>query len=110
MKIRYFTSIFGLLTLLVVLIFYKNVFVATLLLLILAIIGLVFWNSRRTLFIFIFGAILGAAAEVAAVKVGVWEYAVTSFFDIPFWLILVWGNAAAFVYNKAREFKEGKLK
>lgn len=105
-----FNVAFALATFIVVLLFYKNILLTTILLLIIAIIGLIKWKSRRTLMIFIWTGIFGAIAEIIAIKIGIWNYEITNFYNIPFWLIIVWGNAGAFLYHIAKEIRERRLK
>jgi hypothetical protein len=101
-----FNSIFAILTLMIPILFYKNVVLATTLLLIVAVIGLSKWKSKLTLAIFVFGAIFGGVAEILAIYFGIWSYAVTNLWNIPSWLLIVWGNAAAFIYQTAVEFRK----
>ncbi len=101
---------FGLATFIVVLLFYKNILLTTGVLAVIAIIGLVKWKSLRTLKIFIFVGIFGTLAEIVAIKIGIWDYSITKFLDVPLWLFLVWGNAGAFIHQISKEIKERKLK
>ena len=61
---------------------------------------------QKNLFIFIFGAIFGAVAEIIAINYDVWSYSYTNFVNIPLWLFLIWGNASAFIYQTAIEFEK----
>ncbi len=96
-----FNCIFAVLTLSITILFYRKVLLATILLLALAFIALIKWKSKLTLLVFIFGAIFGTMAEMVAIKFGVWNYSVTSIFNVPYWLFVVWGNAAIFIYHLA---------
>ena len=89
-----------------VVLFYKNILLTTIILAILSIIALIKWKSYRTLLIFIIGGIWGPLSEIIAIKMGVWAYSESSILNIPLWLILVWGDAAAFLYQTARELKK----
>ena len=100
-----FNLIFGVLTLLIIIIFYKNILLTTILVGFLAIFGLIKWRSKITLYIFIFGALFGSLTEMIAISQGIWGYTFTNFLNIPLWLIIVWGNAAAFIYQTAIEFE-----
>jgi hypothetical protein len=84
--------------------FYKNILLTTILLSILGIVGLLKWKSWVTFIIFIFGALWGPISESIAIKYGVWEYALPSFFNVPAWLFILWGIAAVFLYQTALEF------
>ncbi len=105
-----FNLIFALATFFSVKIFYKNILLTTTLLIVIAIIGLIKWESLRTLKIFFLAGVFGTLAEIVAIKNGIWNYEITSFLDIPLWLFMVWGNAGAFIYQTAKEIKERKLK
>ena len=100
---------FALATFFSVLLLYKNISLTTIILAAIAIIGLIRWKSKRTLIIFIFAGIFGTIAEIVAIKIGIWNYKITSFLSIPLWLFIVWGNAGAFIYQIAKEIKERKL-
>jgi len=101
-----FNCIFAALALLITIFFYKNNFLATILLLIVSIISLLKWKSWATLIIFLFGALWGPICENIAIKYGVWEYAFPNFFNVPIWLFVLWGMAAAFLYQTALEFRK----
>jgi hypothetical protein len=105
-----FNAVFALLTISIVIIFYKNIMITSVLLLILTIIGLLKWKSKLTIIIFIFGAIGGSISEMIAINYGVWNYSIINFLNIPFWLILVWGNATAFIYQTSLEIKRLGIK
>lgn len=109
-KNLFFNIGFALATILIVVIFYKSILLTTALILAVAIIGLIKWKSRRTLYIFLIVSIFGALAEMACIYFGVWEYSFTDFFNIPTWLFIVWGNAAVFIYQLSLEIKERRLK
>jgi len=100
-----FNVVFALLTVLFPIIFYRNIIMATILVGFVGIIGLAKWKSRITLLIFLFGAIWGSFAEMIAISYNVWSYSFTNFLNIPLWLFIVWGNAAAFIYQTAIEFE-----
>lgn len=104
-----FNLMFAILTLLIPILFYRKILLTTALLFILTTISLVKWKSNLTLMIFIFGAIGGGLAEMIAIYFGLWGYSITNFYNVPFWLFIVWGNAAAFLYQTAIEFKKLKF-
>jgi len=101
----FFNIIFAVITLLIAVFLYEKILPATILLALIALIGLMKWNSKITLIIFIIGAIGGAFAEIYAINNGVWSYSVSNFKNIPVWLFIVWGNAAAFIYRTGIEIK-----
>ena len=68
--------------------------------------GLIKWKSWGTFAIFIFVAIFGPVAEMIAIYFGAWHYANFNFINIPVWLFVLWGDAAAFIYQTALEFRK----
>ena len=105
-----FNLAFAIVTLLIVAFFYKNILLTTILVGIIAITGLIKWKSKRTLIIFIIIGLLGAFAEMYAISKGVWSYAIFDFKNIPTWLFIVWGNAAAFIHQTSIEIKKIGIK
>ena len=105
-----FNGIFAVLSLVIVVIFYKNIALTTLLLSALAIIALLKWRNKNTLIIFIVGGILGTIAEIIGVSYGVWNYFVANFLGVPSWLFVLWGNVAIFIYRLSNEIKKIKMK
>lgn len=108
-KIHHFTYLFAIFNLIVIFLLSDNPPIAAGLLLSIGILGLLVWNSKRTLLIFLFGGIFGAVVEISIIKSGIWTYSTKSFIDVPLWFPILWGNASAFIYQKAIEFKERRL-
>ncbi len=104
-KNNLFNLIFAVLTLIIILFLYKSIMLSTILLLSLSIIALIKWKSKITLLVFIFGAIFGALAEIIAINFGIWSYSTSNFINIPLWLLILWGNAAIFIYHMALGFR-----
>ncbi|MBU0760641.1 MAG: hypothetical protein KJ600_04620 [Nanoarchaeota archaeon] len=100
-----FNALFAVLTMLFAVLFYENIFLTTAVIGVVSLVGLIKWKSKLTLVIFIFSALLGTIGEMIATNYGVWEYSFANFVNIPLWLFLVWGNAGAFIYQTALEFK-----
>ena len=98
-------SMFGILTLTIVILLYKTIFIATIALIILAIINLSIWKSKIMLKLFIFGSLFGTLAEIIAIYFGVWDYALSNLINIPLWLIPLWGCAAMFIYRIGIDFR-----
>jgi hypothetical protein len=94
---------------LVVALFYKNIPLTFSLLLLIAVIGLTKWRSWRTVLIFIWAGIAGTVGEIFFISVGVWEYSITNFFNVPLWLFILWGNTAALIYQIAKKIKEKRM-
>ncbi|MBI4116269.1 hypothetical protein HY449_00830 [Candidatus Pacearchaeota archaeon] len=105
-----FNGIFAILTLLTVIIFYKNILLTTVILSVLAIIALLKWKTAKVFIIFILGGFLGAFAEIIGVNYGAWSYSYASFLGVPAWIFFFWGNAAIFIYRLSNEIKKIKMK
>lgn len=98
-----FNTIFATLTVLFTALFYKNIWLTTIIISIVSVIGLIKWKSWLTFTIFIFGALWGPLCEIISIKFGVWQYAIPNMINIPIWLFFVWGNAAAFLFETGKE-------
>lgn len=85
--------------------FYNNILLATALLSVVSFIGLFKWKSKMTLILFFLVGILGTFAEIIAISYGVWFYPINNFINVPFWLFILWGDAAAFIYQISKEIK-----
>ena len=59
---------------------------------------------------FLIAALLGAAAEIVAVKFGAWQYANSTYFGVPLWLPLLWGSATVFIARLTEMLINPKLK
>jgi len=105
-----FNCLFAFLALLITILFFRNPILATILLSLTSLLGLIKWKSKLTLVIFLFGGLWGPICEMIAIKYGVWEYAKTGFFNIPLWLFILWGMAAAFLYETAKEINKLGIK
>ncbi len=101
-----FNIVFGGLSILIVILTYENILLTTALLIILSIIALIKWRSKITIFVFIAGAIWGPISEMIAIAFGVWQYSFTNIINIPLWLFILWGFAAAAIYQTAIEIKK----
>jgi uncharacterized membrane protein len=89
-----------------VILFYQSTYLASILLLVLTTMSLVFWKSRATSFIFFFGAFCGIVTEVISVHYGLWTYSMVDFARVPLWLFFLWGNASIFIYRMAIVFEK----
>jgi hypothetical protein len=108
--VMWFEIIFFLANVIIVSFLYRNIALTSILLFIITLVGLAKWKSMRTLLIFIFGGIIGTLAEMVAIYFGVWSYSITNILNVPFWLFILWGNAAMFVYQVGKKFREKRLK
>ncbi|MBR9706523.1 hypothetical protein GOV14_05790 [Candidatus Pacearchaeota archaeon] len=100
-----FNAVYAFVSVLFVVLFFKDILLTTILIGVVSVVGFFKWNSRRTVVIWIFGALWGPVCEMIAIYFGAWQYTVYNVINIPFWLFFLWGNAAAFLYQTAREVK-----
>jgi len=98
-----FNISFALFNIAVVVLFYRNIYLTTFLVLFSSVIALVKWRSLISLFVFIFGALFGSFSEVIVISYGAWTYSVTSFLNIHLWLFILWGGTVAFFYQTGKE-------
>jgi hypothetical protein len=103
-----FNIAFSIVAILIVILFYEQILLTAILEGILGIIGLIKWKSKVTLSIFILGGIWGALAEMLVIYTsGAWAYKLPSLLNIiPLWLIFVWANAAAYLYETGKELRK----
>lgn len=66
------------------------------------------WRGNKYLYLYIIVAILGPAAEIAAIKAGAWSYSNPDFLGIPYWLPFIWGEAAIYINSLIVRLKEVK--
>lgn len=55
------------------------------------------WPNKEDHVLYIGGAILGPIAEIIATSVGIWQYTIPTFFNIPLWLPFAWGFATVLI-------------
>jgi hypothetical protein len=102
-----FDCVFAVLALLIIILFYDRIFLATILQILLGVVGLIKWNSKITFRIYLFSGIFGALAESLVITYArAWEYTFPNILNIPIWLFFLWGNAGAFIYEIAKEIKK----
>ena len=89
--------------------FWKEAILLLIILIIIFLIGLYKWKNKETVILFIFCGIFGAIAEAIAIYFGIWTYTLPNIIGIPYWLFVLWGNAAIFSYQMAIEIKNFKL-
>ena len=98
--------------------FYRNNVILASLLLIAWLFGLKFWHTKRDVYIFVTGAIIGPFGEIIAIRAGAWHYANPTILGIPIWLPLAWGLAVITIFrfveliaeidNKSKTRRSGK--
>jgi len=96
---------FGLLIFLLVL-FWKNNFLATIILLSSYLIRSYFWHEKADHVFYITGAVLGTTAEIISTHAGIWRYTLPTFLNIPLWLPFAWGFAAVLILRIAQNFAD----
>jgi hypothetical protein len=62
------------------------------------------WPNKEDHVLFVGGAILGPIAEIIATSVGIWQYTIPTFFNIPLWLPFAWGFATVLIIRIALAF------
>ncbi|MFH1211400.1 MAG: hypothetical protein V1659_00545 [Candidatus Woesearchaeota archaeon] len=90
--------------------FYKNNFLATILLILAWATGIAFWHKKHDIFFFVTGAIIGPLAEILCIHFGAWQYFNPSFLGIPAWLPLAWGLATMLIKRIAETFVKIEMK
>jgi len=97
---------FGIVNTIIIALSYNKIALTMILLGMMAIIGLMKGNSRINTAIFISAAIIGPVLELIGVSYGAWSYPIVNIWNIPSWLIILWGNTAIFFYNFGKEISE----
>lgn len=62
------------------------------------------WPNKEDHVLYAGGAILGPIAEIIATSVGIWQYTIPTFFNIPLWLPFAWGFATVLIIRIALAF------
>ncbi len=102
-KFYYETALF-VSSIVLIILFYKNIWLLLAVLAILWIIGLLFWHKKNDIIFFIIAGIIASAAEIACINFGVWRYANATIAGIPIWLPFAWGFIAVFMKRVAETF------
>jgi len=100
-----FNLIFALTCLFFVCWLWEKALLLTIILLIISIIGLYKWKNKETIVLFVICGIFGAVAEAATIYFGAWAYTLPGLVNIPYWLPILWGDAAVFIYRTGIEIK-----
>lgn len=103
-----FNIIFSIVAISIVIIFYERIVLTAILEGVLGIIGLIKWRSKVTLSIYVLGGVWLTLAEMMVIFMsGAWTYKIPSILHvIPLWLIFVWANASAYLYETGKELKK----
>lgn len=94
------------LSLLIIILLYNSILVTTILLLIVSIIALAKWKSKLALFIYLFFGFIFGIGEMIITNYRVWVYNINASGNIPFWLFILWGITATFIYQTILEIKK----
>ena len=94
----------------VVIIFSKNVLVSTILLGIISVFALVKWKSVLTLIIYLFFGLIFGIGEIIVTRYQIWTYVSFESGSVPFWLFLLWGLTATFIYQTILEIKKLRIR
>lgn len=105
-----FNFIFIIIVSLVVLNFYQNIILTTMLLFAITLVALFKWKSYQTLIVFAAGGLIITIFEIMSVKQGILLYSPANIFNIPSWLFFFWGNLSIFFYRLYIEIKKIKMK
>lgn len=105
-----FDTLLFIISILLIVAFYQNNILLTLLLLAEWVFGLKFWHKKHDAYFFVIGAITGPLGEIVAIIFGVWQYANPTFLGIPMWLPFAWGLAVVMIKRVAEIFVKISLK
>jgi len=86
--------------------FYKNILLTTIILSIIALIGLIKWKNWLAFWIFIFTGLIGPLVENFAIGYGAWSYGLPNIANVPLWLFILWGIAGSIIFEMAKELKK----
>ena len=59
-------------------------------------IALKLFHTKEDITLLLSGAVIGAVAEIVAVRTGAWSYANPTVLGVPLWLPLLWGGSILF--------------
>ena len=103
-----FNIAFSVVAILIVILFYDQILLTAILEGVLGVIGLLKWKSKITLSIFVLGGIWGTLVEMLIIYIsGAWTYKIPSILNIiPLWLIFIWANISAYLYETGKELRK----
>lgn len=103
-----FNILFATIAVLIIIFLYKDIAIATFFEVLLGVTGLVKWRSKITLAVFIIGGILGSLIEMIIILTsGAWTFTAPNILNtIPLWLIVIWANISAFIYETTKELQK----
>ena len=108
-------GLFAVLSLVVVILGWKYVWVTAIILVCLAAINILFIRTKSerkiALSIFLIGLLWGPLSEMSAILAGAWDYSLVNIAGmVPAWLFPLWGSAGLFFYSLTVGFQNGQLK
>lgn len=101
-----FFYLFGPICLISVCFLWKEPIILTIALTIISLIALLIEGNKKSTILFFICSLWGAFAEIVAIYFGGWHYTISNVFGIPFWLPLLWGDAAIFIYRLRLEIEK----
>lgn len=90
-----------------VILFWKDIILLSFILLILSIVTLALWHRKNDIITFFFGVIFGWVSESVCIYFGVWKYTNPTYL-VPLWLPLLWGIAAMVIRRFTLEIEKIK--
>ncbi len=97
-------NILSVLSLLSVIILWKDNILLTEFLVVILILMLSMQRSKKEIILVVFFGIAGSIAEIVTMYFGVWQYDNPSFFGIPLWLPALWAVASIYVIRVSSYF------
>ena len=100
-----FNFSFAVIAILIIFIFSNDLFLAAILETILGFVGLFVWKSKATTTVFIMGGLWGTLIQMAIISASQgWQYISQDNLTLfPFWMIIIFANASAFIYETTKE-------
>lgn len=90
--------------------FWESIGLLTLLLLVLWVIAINLWHSKKDIVVFVVAAILGPIAEIFIINFGgAWYYSKPLFLGIPLWLPFLWGFSGLLLYRLANTLYDSRI-
>ena len=90
--------------------YYTNDLLLTFLLVLVWLIGIIFWHKKHDVYFFIIGSICGPIGEIVSIHFGAWSYTNPMFLGIPLWLPFGWGLVTVLIKRIAETFVKIEMK
>lgn len=89
--------------------YYKNNNLLFFLIAIAWLVAVMLWHTKKDVYFFIIGGIIGPISEIICIYFGAWSYANPSFLGIPIWLPFLWGSSVMMVNRVAQTLIKLKI-